>query len=32
VLIETTTEARARKLMELAQHPAVIGRDCPERR
>jgi hypothetical protein len=25
VLIETTTEARARKLMELAQHPAVIG-------
>jgi hypothetical protein len=25
VLIETTTESRARKLMELAQHPAVIG-------
>jgi protein involved in plasmid replication-relaxation len=25
VLIETTTEARARKLMELAEHPAVIG-------
>jgi hypothetical protein len=25
VLIETTTEARARKLMELAQHLAVIG-------
>jgi hypothetical protein len=25
VLVETTTEDRARKLMELAQHPAVIG-------
>jgi hypothetical protein len=25
VLIETTTEGRARKLIELAQHPAVIG-------
>jgi len=25
VLIETTDEPRARKLMELAQHPAVIG-------
>jgi len=25
VLIETTTESRARKLMELAEHPAVIG-------
>lgn len=25
VLIETTTEARARKLMQLAEHPAVIG-------
>jgi len=25
VLVETTTEVRARKLMELAQHPAVIG-------
>src|SRR5260370_31517931 len=25
VLIETTDESRARKLMELAQHPAVIG-------
>ena len=25
VLVETTDEARARKLMETAQHPAVIG-------
>ena len=25
VLVETTDEPRARKLMELAQHPAVIG-------
>jgi hypothetical protein len=25
VLIETTDEPRARKLMELARHPAVIG-------
>jgi len=25
VLIETTDESRARKLMDLAQHPAVIG-------
>jgi hypothetical protein len=25
VLVETTSEARARRLMELAQHPAVIG-------
>lgn len=25
VLVETTDELRARKLMELAQHPAVIG-------
>lgn len=25
VLIETTDESRARKLMELAEHPAVIG-------
>jgi hypothetical protein len=25
VLVETTSEARARKLMELAQHPAVVG-------
>ena len=25
VLVETTTEDRARKLMELAEHPAVIG-------
>jgi hypothetical protein len=25
VLIETTDEPRARKLMELAQHPAVVG-------
>ena len=25
VLVETTTEERARKLMELAEHPAVIG-------
>jgi hypothetical protein len=25
VLVETTTEDRARRLMELAQHPAVIG-------
>ena len=25
VLVETTDESRARKLMELAQHPAVIG-------
>src|SRR5260221_2090763 len=25
VLIETTDEPRARKLMDLAQHPAVIG-------
>jgi len=25
VLVETTGEARARKLMELAQHPAVVG-------
>lgn len=25
VLIETTTESRARKLMQLAHHPAVIG-------
>ncbi len=25
VLVETTGEARARKLMELAEHPAVIG-------
>jgi len=25
VLIETTEEPRARKLMDLAQHPAVIG-------
>src|SRR5712691_511070 len=25
VLIETTDEARARKIMDLARHPAVIG-------
>jgi hypothetical protein len=25
VLIETTDEPRARKLMELAEHPAVLG-------
>src|SRR5579871_1068166 len=25
VLVETTSEARARKLMELAQHSAVVG-------
>jgi hypothetical protein len=25
VLVETTSETRARKLMELAQHPAVVG-------
>jgi hypothetical protein len=25
VLVETTSEARARKLMELIQHPAVVG-------